>query len=96
MRNNSGVKLSGDRNECPGCGELFNSTAAFDKHRTGSFGGPHNQPSKRRCRSVVEMRQMGMDKNAGGFWVTHRLAPDARASQRANDQSADRQEVDPG
>lgn len=81
MRNNPNVKLSGDRNECPTCGELFNSSAAFDKHRTGPFGEV-GKPAARRCRDVAEMRQTGMEKNSAGFWVTHRLAPDARSSQR--------------
>lgn len=58
------MKISGDRNQCRGCGEYFNSTAAFDKHRTGDFG------IDRRCRMPDEMREKGMDKNAAGFWVT--------------------------
>ncbi len=29
MRHNPSVRLSGDRNECPGCGQLFNSSAAL-------------------------------------------------------------------
>jgi hypothetical protein len=62
------VKLSGDRNECPTCGELFNSTSAFDRHRTGPFG-EKGQPAARRCRSVAEMQQLGMVKNSAGFWI---------------------------
>jgi len=58
------AKFSGDRNQCPGCLELFNSTAAFDKHRTGDFG------KNRRCMQIDEMRAIGMDKNAAGYWVT--------------------------
>ena len=69
MRNNPTVKLSGDHNECSGCGELFNSTAAFDKHRTGSFGF-HGKGVTRRCRTPAEMLAKGMAKNAGGWWVT--------------------------
>jgi hypothetical protein len=60
------LPLRGDRNQCCGCGEYFNSSAAFDKHRHGDFG------KDRRCRSVEEMRAKGMDKNAAGFWVTAR------------------------
>lgn len=56
--------LRGQRNECPTCGELFNSNAAFDKHRTGHFG------IDRRCMTVEEMHGKGMCKNAGGWWVT--------------------------
>jgi hypothetical protein len=58
------MKVSGDRNQCAGCGEFFNSSAAFDKHRTGAFG------IDRRCMTDGEMRAKGMDKNAAGYWVT--------------------------
>ena len=58
------VKVSGDRNQCAGCGELFNSSFAFDKHRTGEFG------KDRRCMTVEEMKSKGMDINAAGYWVT--------------------------
>lgn len=58
------MNLSGDRNQCRGCGEFFNSTFAFDKHRTGDFG------KDRRCLTVDEMEAKGMSKNAAGFWVS--------------------------
>jgi hypothetical protein len=58
------MKLSGDRNQCQGCKEFFNSTAAFDKHRTGAFG------VDRRCRTVDEMTAASMAKNAAEFWIT--------------------------
>ena len=58
------MRLSGQRNQCPSCGEPFNSNAAFDKHRTGQFG------KDRRCMSVDEMLAHGMAKNAAGWWVT--------------------------
>src|SRR5260370_3832476 len=64
MRHNPSVRLSGDRNECPGCGQLFNSSAAFDKHRTGTF-----TPAARRCVTNPEMIAKGMARNASGFWV---------------------------
>lgn len=57
-------KLTGQHNECPTCLELFNSNAAFDKHRTGTYG------VDRRCLTVEEMTERGMCKNAGGWWVT--------------------------
>ena len=59
------VPLRGDRNQCPGCGELFNSTYAFDLHRTGT-----HSPPARRCLSVEEMLAKGMAKRADGFWVS--------------------------
>lgn len=66
--------LSGDRNQCPTCLELFNSVTAFDAHRTGAYGrtdpsGTYVAPT-RRCLSSDEMRARGMSRNARGFWIT--------------------------
>jgi hypothetical protein len=58
------VNLSGDRNQCRGCGEYFNSSFAFDKHRTGEHG------KDRRCLTLDEMADKGMSKNAAGFWIS--------------------------
>lgn len=58
------MNLSGDRNHCQGCKEFFNSSFAFDKHRTGDFG------KDRRCLTVAEMEAKGMSKNAAGFWIS--------------------------
>jgi hypothetical protein len=58
------AKVSGDRNQCAGCEKLFNSTAAFDKHRIGEFG------KDRRCATEQEMEQKKMAVNAAGYWVT--------------------------
>ena len=59
----SKLTLRGDRNQCPTCGLLFNSSNAFDKHRTGSHG------VDRRCLTVPEMEDKGMVLNKDGFWV---------------------------
>jgi len=56
--------LRGNRNQCQSCKEYFNSNAPFEKHRTGKYGGD------RRCRTAQEMSELGMVKNAQGFWVT--------------------------
>ena len=64
-------KLTGDHNCCPTCGEYFNSTRAFDKHRTGDF----EPRSSRRCLTTGEMSAIGMARNGGGWWVT-KLRPD--------------------
>jgi hypothetical protein len=64
MRNNPNIALRGDHNECPSCGKLFNSTLAFDKHRTGDFG------KDRRCRTTEEMVLSGMAESRSGFWVS--------------------------
>jgi hypothetical protein len=58
------VILRGDHCQCADCLEYFNSTAAFDKHRTGGHG------VDRRCRTATEMLLAGMVKNAGGWWLT--------------------------
>lgn len=58
------MKLTGDHNQCGGCREYFNSSFAFDKHRTGEFG------KDRRCLTADEMRVKGMSKNAAGFWIS--------------------------
>jgi hypothetical protein len=57
-------KLTGSRCRCSACNEHFNSTGAFDAHRTGKPG------VDRRCRSVTEMAERGMVRNAAGFWIT--------------------------
>ena len=57
-----GVALRGDRNQCPGCSEFFNSTNAFEKHRAGDHG------IDRHCLSVAAMEIKGMHKGADGFW----------------------------
>ena len=56
--------LSSDRNQCQGCKAYFNSTYAFDKHRTGKHG--HD----RRCLTEAEMLEKGMSVNKDGFWIT--------------------------
>ncbi len=61
------MKFTGDRCQCRTCAEYFNSTRAFDKHRTGTYAQP-----PRRCLSPDEMRARGMSQNAAGFWITSR------------------------
>ena len=58
------VGLTGFRNECPTCDELFNSIYAFEAHRVGEIG------VDRRCLGVEGMLEKGMAKNADGFWVS--------------------------
>lgn len=55
--------LKGDKNQCPTCKEYFNSTSAFQKHRVGEFG------KDRRCRTVDEMKSIGMMQKPDGFWI---------------------------
>ena len=72
------MKLKGDHCSCSACGEYFNSTRAFDKHRTGPYGF-----GTRRCRSIAEMLGLGMAKNARGLWVTA-LRADSTYTQKPN------------
>jgi len=58
------MQLTGNRNQCQGCKEYFNSNFAFDKHRTGHPG------VDRRCRTPDEMKSLGMSKNPAGFWMS--------------------------
>jgi len=56
------MKLTGSRCQCRACGEYFNSTSAFDKHRFGI-------PDKRYCMSEYVMLAEGLSKNAALFWI---------------------------
>lgn len=58
-----------DTCRCQGCGAQFNSTAAFDKHRTGNYGTVR-EPGDRRCLTESEMLSKGMAVNGRGRWVT--------------------------
>jgi hypothetical protein len=60
--------LKGNRNQCQGCKEYFNSTGAFDKHRTGSYG------VDRRCRTHEEMTEIGMSLNKDGYWIGEKMS----------------------
>ena len=70
------LKVGSMRNQCPGCGKLFNSIGAFDKHRTGSYGmlrkGTKDgyMEAKRRCLDESDMLASGMLKNGLGFWIS--------------------------
>ncbi len=56
--------LRGDRCRCSGCGEHFNSTFAFDKHRNWK---DRKAP---RCLTAAEMESKGFVRNEAGFWIT--------------------------
>ena len=60
--------LKGNRNQCQGCKELFNSNRAFDKHRTGKHG------VDRRCRTTEEMTRIGMSVNSEGYWIGKKMS----------------------
>lgn len=58
--------LRGDHCQCGACGEYFNSTHAFDKHRRGEY-------RNRRCLTTDEMVAAKMSKNADGWWISSAL-----------------------
>lgn len=60
--------LKGNRNQCQGCKELFNSNGSFDKHRTGKHG------VDRRCRTIEEMTDIGMSVNSEGYWISKKMS----------------------
>lgn len=59
--------LRGDHNQCPSCGEFFNSTYAFEKHRIGKHG------VDRRCMTTEEMIAAGMSLSKDDFWITGKM-----------------------
>lgn len=58
--------MTGDRCTCSVCGLPFNSTAAFDMRRVGSY----RVAGERRCLTVTEMEERGMELSTSGYWVT--------------------------
>ncbi len=64
------MRLTGQKNQCPGCDQYFNSNIAFERHRVGEFG------RNRRCRTPEEMIAKGMCLNKEGFWITERMPED--------------------
>lgn len=57
--------------ECTGCGEMFNSVFAFDKHQVWTKPDPKGNQDVR-CLTVKEMEARGFLKNEGGYWITGR------------------------
>jgi len=72
------MRLTGDRNQCPSCKLAFNSTKAFDKHRTGPFDGG------RRCLTETEMQSKGMSISSAGFWITSSMGGEAVTQRQIN------------
>ena len=61
------MKLTGQHNQCRGCGEYFASNSAFDRHRIGKHGVRMPFPDARRCKTVDEMKSEGWTQQ-NGFW----------------------------
>lgn len=86
------LKLTGNRCQCPTCGEYFNGVQPFDKHRVGHYanGGQRNT---RRCLAVAEMEARGWTRNAAGFWTTEARAQ--RAARHRADGVLGPRSIDP-
>lgn len=79
-------RLIGSRCRCPTCGEWFNSTSTFDRHRVGPWT---DRGTHRRCLSVAEMTERGWSLNAKGFWIERRRAvPSLDAPRRSRNRPA--------
>jgi hypothetical protein len=63
------VELTKDRNECPTCGALFETSDAFDAHRVGKFA-EGSKPNTRRCLTTTEMHEVGFRANKAGFLLS--------------------------
>ena len=70
--------LNGQRNQCQGCKEYFNSVGAFEKHRTGKHG------RDRRCRTPEELLALGCSLNKDGFWITAKMPDHLKKRGREN------------
>jgi hypothetical protein len=55
--------LTGNRCHCRSCGEFFNSTSGFDRHRYGPYGW-----NTRKCRPVQWMIEQGWQLSGRAFW----------------------------
>lgn len=60
-------KLTGNRCQCPTCGQLFSSVREVDRHRIGTYAEPGDWAHKRRCMTPAEMDARGWVRNAQGF-----------------------------
>jgi hypothetical protein len=70
-------RLTGNRCQCPKCGEYFNGVQPFDRHRVGTYAKA-GQPNTRRCLTVAELDAAGSIRNAAGFWCERATKPHAR------------------
>ena len=74
--------LKGDKNQCAGCSEYFNSTLAFEKHRVGE-----HKDNGRRCLTAEEMIAKKMALNAKGFWVSEAYPTELLENKRESNQA---------
>lgn len=78
----SAPRLTGRRCRCAACGDYFNSTSTFDRHRTGTFAPIGVWAHSRRCLAPDELQAKGWSRNEAGFWIERARQP-ATARQEA-------------
>jgi hypothetical protein len=80
--------ISGDQCLCRACGQYFNSTYAFDKHRVGPCRQLSEPASEaRRCRTEDEMRAAGMALSAKGLWISAPMPKEGSSGSVAAEQA---------
>lgn len=65
------LPLYTDKCRCMACGEYFNSSSAFTKHRVGPLG------HARRCLTPAQLRARGWFLTDTGHWASMRRLPPA-------------------
>ena len=83
----SAPKLTGNRCQCPTCGQYFSRVRMFDRHRVGPYG-KKGEPCGRRCLTVAEMAGRGWLVNVDGLWVMDALGDAGKGRLRASGKQA--------
>jgi hypothetical protein len=75
------ASLRGARCQCRSCEQQFNSSYAFERHRTGRYdiAAPR---FGRGCLTEAEMIDNGMARNRDGFWIS---SPSLAYARRSDD-----------
>ena len=71
--------LTGSKNQCGSCKQMFNSNTPFTLHRIGKFR------VDRRCMTTEEMLAAGMSLNKAGFWVSEKMPERLKEHYEHND-----------
>jgi hypothetical protein len=77
-------KLTGDHCQCAACGEYFNSTVAFDKHRVHKIASMEPEIWVRGCLDTPHMKARGMAVSSTGWWITSVKADSSLSRMRQN------------
>lgn len=77
-----GAEWTGLRIEhCTACHQTFTGTTSGDRHRVGKHEVDHG-PERRRCLTVAEMVEKGLERNERGQWTNGGTSPWASGSPR--------------